>query len=273
MSNQEIDITFVALAFIAIFIGIAIAILFGIFMSRKNNIVQQRLEEQLSYQERLHQSELKALRSQMNPHFVHNSLNAIQYYIQRNEVEISEDYLVKFSKLIRLFFDFSRRQSISVKEELSLLENYLYIEQLRFEENLLFEIILDPKIDAEEQILPPMLIQPIVENAVNHGLFHKKGVGTIHIHFHYINEFAFKITIEDDGIGINKAKKMFSNSTKNYQSHSSDVLQERIDLLNQSKKWIIDYKIQDKEELENKNTNLAGKTGTIAMLSFNQNNL
>ncbi|NND62041.1 MAG: histidine kinase, partial [Flavobacteriaceae bacterium] len=83
---------------------------------------------------RLAQLELKALRSQMNPHFVHNSLNAIQYYIQRHEVELSEQYLAKFSKLIRQFFDYSGRQNISIKEEVNLLKNYLEIEKLRFED-------------------------------------------------------------------------------------------------------------------------------------------
>ncbi|MEP3969681.1 MAG: histidine kinase, partial [Nonlabens sp.] len=86
-------------------ITIGIISLFITFNNRKNQLLNEKLEEQLAAQKRQHTSELNALRSQLNPHFVHNSLNAIQYYIQRNEVEISEDYLTKFSKLMRLFFD------------------------------------------------------------------------------------------------------------------------------------------------------------------------
>lgn len=266
MSNQEINLTLVSLAFFAIGIGIAIVILFAIFMSRKNTIVRQRLEEQLSYQKRLHQSELRALRSQMNPHFVHNSLNAIQYYIQRNEVEISEDYLVRFSKLIRLFFEYSRRHHVTISEEIELLNHYLIIEKLRFEDKIDYTISVDDDIDQEEQTLPPIMLQPLVENAVNHGLFHKKGKGKIHISFEYIDDETFKVLIEDDGIGIKKAKKNYSHDTENNESHSSEVLIERLDLFKQNKEWNITYHIDDLSTISNQN-------GTRVSLTINQPNL
>lgn len=207
--------------------------------------------------------ELQALRSQMNPHFVHNSLNAIQYFVQRNEVEHSENYLVKFSKLVRLFFEYSRKQNISIQEEISLLNNYLEIEKLRFEDKLSYQIKVDKTIDTEEQIIPSMMLQPIVENAVNHGLFHKKENGLVTILFKKINEKSFKVIVEDDGIGINKSKEMYKDSSKNYQSKSSAVLEERLELLQQSNDWKIKYSIQDLSKVNNAN-------GTRVTLIFNQ---
>lgn len=251
-------------------IGMVLGLLFLFILIDRKVRKRIRVKEEMKVEQnsRLVQLELQSLRSQMNPHFVHNSLNAIQYYIQRNEVELSEEYLVKFSKLIRLFFEYSRRQNISIKEEVSLLKNYLQIEQLRFEEKLKFDINIDQNIDTEEQEIPSMLLQPIVENAVNHGLFHKKGNGRIYIHFKNIHPNTIQVIIEDDGIGFNRAKEIFKSSAKNYQSRSSEVLRERLELLNRSKNWLIDYKLTDKEEMDKTNISLKEKTGSIAILKF-----
>src|SRR5690606_12049967 len=134
------------------------------FPTRRSSDLRIRKKEETKAQQekRVAGLELQALRSQMNPHFVHNSLNAIQYFIQRNEVELSENYLSKFSQLIRLFFEYSRKQNITIEEELVLLKNYLEIEQLRFEEKLHYKIEVDESIDQEEQLIPSMLLQPIV---------------------------------------------------------------------------------------------------------------
>lgn len=207
--------------------------------------------------------ELQALRSQMNPHFVHNSLNAIKYYIQRNEVELSEEYLVKFSKLIRLFFEFSRRENIILEEEIDLLTVYLHIEKLRFEEKLSYEIIVDDQLDIEDQLIPSMILQPIVENAVNHGLFHKKEKGKVTITIKSINSYSYYIIIEDDGIGINKAREIYDSSSENYRSKSSEVLQERLELLKRNDMWDITYEIVDLSE-----KNLT--QGTRVNLTFKQ---
>jgi len=207
--------------------------------------------------------ELQALRSQMNPHFVHNSLNAIQYYIQRNEVERSENYLSRFAQLVRLFFEYSRNQNISVANEIKLLKSYLEIEKLRFEEKLNFNLIIDEKMDTDDEFLPSMVLQPIVENAVNHGLFHKKGGGTLTIAFTQLNLESFEVVIEDNGIGIKKAKQIFSDSSKNYRSKSSAVLADRLELLKKSKEWDIAYTIVDLSDIN------AG-TGTRVKLIFKQ---
>jgi hypothetical protein len=238
-------------------------------------IIQKRIRkvetEKAERDKRVAGLELQALRSQMNPHFVHNSLSAIQYYIQRNEVDLSEKYLTKFSKLIRLFFEYSRKQFLTIKEEVSLLENYLQIEKLRFEEKLSFTIYIDDKIEEEVQKLPSMMLQPIVENAVNHGLFHKKENGNVDIRFQYVDESTFRVIIEDDGIGIHKAKELYKNSTNNNQDRSSNVLEERLELFNYNKDWDIEYTIKDKSDILDSNENNVNSTGTIVSLLFKSN--
>ncbi|GAL82291.1 sensor histidine kinase [Algibacter lectus] len=152
--------------------------------------------------------QLKALRFQMNPHFVFNSLSAIQYYIGENNFEASETYLVKFSKLIRQFFELSKENEISLATEISVLNNYLEIEKLRFKEKLNFTINIDEKLDKESITIPTMLLQPILENAVNHGgVFNKMDNGLITLNFVNISPLAFKVEIIDDGVGFVNTKK------------------------------------------------------------------
>ena len=107
------------------------------------------------------------------------------------------------------------------------------------------------------------MLQPIVENAVNHGLFHKKENGLVTVVFKKIKENSFKVIVEDNGIGIIKSKEMFKDSSRNYQSKSTDVLEERLGILQQSNNWKIDYKIQDLSEVNTAN-------GTRVTLIFNQ---
>lgn len=237
-------------------------LLFGLLLYALFKYIQLRIRKTEMKKTKLAGLELQALRSQMNPHFVHNSLNAIKYYIQRNEVEMSEEYLTKFAQLIRLFFDFSRRETVSLKEEINLLSLYLQIEQLRFEEKLNFRIEIDERLDLEESRLPTMLLQPIIENAVNHGVFHKKGTGLVCLEIKYISQHSFQVIIEDDGIGVNSAKSINVISSKNYKSKSSEVLKDRLELLNKSKRWEVSYAIED---LADNNNN----QGTRVSLLFN----
>lgn len=235
--------------------------LFVVFSQKKNKIIETNLLKELELMRQRHSVELNALRSQMNPHFVYNSLNAIQYYIQRNEVELSENYLVKFSKLVRLFFEFSRRKYITITEEVGLLEHYLSLEKMRFEEKLNFTIEIDDNLDADSLIIPSMMLQPIVENSVNHGIFHKKGSGMINVTFTGLGNHTFKVTIADDGVGLRKAGEIAAATySQKSKSHSSDVLQERIDLLNQSEDWLVQYEIFEREDTQ----------GTIVELIFEQ---
>lgn len=246
-----------------LFIFSIISLIIGVqwWINERN---KEKLKEEMKREQQIAIISSQALRSQMNPHFVHNSLNTIRYYIQQNETDLSEQYLVKFSKLIRLFFEYSRRQTIAIVDELKLLENYLSIEKTRFEDKLNYVIIVDEDLDQIGLNIPSMLLQPIVENAVNHGVFHKKGEGNIEIRFKYISDFAFQVVIKDDGIGYEKSQEITESSVKNYKSNSSHVLKERLELLNKGREWRVDYELED---ISQKTPELSG---TIVTLTFNQ---
>lgn len=210
--------------------------------------------EKIERNRSLKRLELQALRAQMNPHFVHNSLNSILYYIQVTDVKKSEEYLTRFSVLIRLFFEYSRQKLIPLSSEIKLIKNYLEIEKLRFEDKINYSIHTDEQLNLEERQIPSLLLQPIVENSVNHGLFHKKTDGRVQVHFHYIDDISYKVIIDDDGIGYEKTKEIYSRSVKKYSSRSGEVLTERLKLLKEARDWNIDYKIVDKSTEGNEGT-------------------
>ncbi|MBK5214071.1 MAG: histidine kinase [Flavobacteriaceae bacterium] len=222
--------TWTQLVFVA---GGLIMLWLVLFQFKKKELTRKTAK--LSAQKKLAEYELYALRSQMNPHFVFNSLAAIQFYINENDFETSEKYLIKFSKLIRQFFELSKQEEITVNDEIALLKNYLDIEKLRFKEKLTYSILLDNQINAETTTIPCMLLQPIVENAVNHGIFNKKTDGKIAIDFKIMDE-GIIIEITDDGVGFANSKK---NSTR--AINSSNVLAERIKIINESDRWNIIY--------------------------------
>ncbi|MDP2688267.1 MAG: histidine kinase [Aequorivita sp.] len=190
----------------------------------------------LSAQKKMAEYELYALRTQMNPHFVFNSLAAIQYYINNNDFETSEKYLVKFSKLIRQFFELSKESEIPLETEIKLLKNYLDIEILRFKEKLDYKVKIDPALDLQKTTIPTMLLQPIVENAVNHGIFNKEKNGRINLNFTKKDEKEILVEILDNGVGFKNSKQKVNGKVS-----SSAVLKNRIEVLNSSKQWEIQY--------------------------------
>ncbi len=216
----------------------AILFFFRRYEIKKNN-------KKIMLQNKMTELELHALRSQMNPHFVFNSLNAIQYYISDENYDQSEAYLIKFARLIRMIFEFTRKKSISLNEEIKLLKSYLTLEKMRFGDKLKTVFKIDPKINLRQFKIPTMLLQPIVENAVNHGIFHKKEPGTIQLEFHQIDEQTIEIIISDDGVGIKKAEEIKRKSLRKHRSRAQEILQERIKLLNLSGKWKVTYHLED----------------------------
>ena len=189
--------------------------------------------------------ELHALRSQMNPHFIFNSLNAIQYYISDENFDKSEEYLIKFSRLIRMIFDFSRKKDIPLNDEIKLLKSYTELEKMRFGDRLQVVFKVDPDLDLLKTTIPTMLLQPVVENAINHGIFHKRGPGKVVIEFARLNNETFMVKVCDDGVGIRKAEEIKRKSLRKHLSRAGKILAERIKLLNQSGKWKIDYRVKD----------------------------
>lgn len=213
--------------------------------------IRKNTNVKIEHSKKILRLELQALRSQMNPHFLYNSLNAIQYYIQRNEMTLSEGYLEKFASLIRRFFDYAHLQQITLDEEIKLLKTYLEIESLRMEDKLSYAIMLDGRMDPEDQFIPSMILQPIVENAINHGIFHKEGKGLVTIQFVYINPNAYKVIIEDDGVGI---AEVVRDNEPVYGS--TEILKERLKLFQESGSWKISYSFfnADAAEASNRGT-------------------
>ncbi|WP_458626832.1 sensor histidine kinase [Winogradskyella sp. PC D3.3] len=222
---------------IAVIIGVFLVGLISRFIVKKSEF---KKNQKIFEDKRLIELQLKALRSQMNPHFVFNSLAAIQYYINENDFEASEMYLVKFSKLIRQFFELSKENEISLAAEMSLLQSYLEIEKLRFREKLSFNINVDDNLYIEKMKVPTMILQPIIENAINHGLFNKEDNGTVTVNFIKGEGEVVIVEIIDDGVGFVNTNKGQSDGVK-----SSSVLKDRLHFLNNSKKWNISYSEQE----------------------------
>jgi tetratricopeptide (TPR) repeat protein len=191
--------------------------------------------------------ETQMLRSQMNPHFIFNSLNSIQSFISENDTIDAERYLAKFAKLMRLILDNSRQSYITLEDEINTLKLYLELEQLRFDKRFDYQININD-VDDEFTLVPPMLAQPYVENAILHGLASKTG-GLIKIDYKQSDE-KITCTIDDNGIG-RKASEALKKETKNKKSSLGiKVTQERIDLLSEERKLDLQIEIIDKYENE-----------------------
>ena len=218
---------------------------------KKKELLELKLEaaeKRLEFEKQSRLSELKALQSQMNPHFVFNSLNSIQDLILRNDRENSINYLGKFSDLTRKILEQSNHEYISVADEVGMIELYANLEKLRFGDELKFEV--NNKInstESEDLLLPSMFIQPYIENAFKHGLIHQKAEKSLEITFEKENEFLL-CTIEDNGIGRKKANEINLRRNKAHLSFSTEANTHRIDLLNQHQENNIRLEIIDKVE-------------------------
>jgi len=224
-------------ALLAIFLT-AIAVAFF-----RYRISQVREKENLKV--RMATNELKALRSQMNPHFIFNSLNSIQHFIMSNDEISASKYLNTFAKLIRTILNNSERATASIREEIDSLRLYLELESLRFENKFEYEIKVGDGLDIDYHEVPTMLIQPFAENAIIHGLLPKKSSGRLEIRIELVNNFIL-CSIIDDGIGRRKAMEMKEHSIrKMHKSFGLKITQDRLDLLNYLHKSSLNVNIVD----------------------------
>jgi len=219
---------------------IIIGFLIYFLIQKQNQLKNKQIEEQ---KQRALASELQALRSQMNPHFIFNTLNSIQNFISKNESKDASIYLSKFAKLMRATLSNTKRQRISLKDEIETLTLYLELEQLRLNNKFSYEILVDETIDTQYEQVPSMLIQPYVENAIWHGISHKEGNGIIRIQFLPENEHLLKCVIEDNGIGRENAIKLKKNTTS--PSFGMNITKERVELLNSLNGNQLSVKIND----------------------------
>lgn len=206
-----------------------------------NKIAEAQAEEEAAKKEimlleinrMLAESQLMALRAQMNPHFVFNCLNSIQECIVTQKYGEASKYLNKFSKLFRMVLNNSDRNLVTVDEEKNVLQLYLELEQMRFEQSFVYRIDIDDDLEADDILLPSMLLQPYVENAIWHGLMHKNGYRELTISFNRIDEEVFKCTIDDNGIGRKKSFEIKERNatTKRHKSKGLQIAKDRLDLI------------------------------------------
>lgn len=231
------------------FIALLISIAFGIiivFYRNKLAIKEKEKElalEKVTFESELAMLKLENLKSQMNPHFIFNALNSIQEYIVLNQKHLASSYLAKFADLIRAYLDHSSKGTIPLKEEIDCLNIYLELEQLRFEEKFSYKINYDENSAVSDIKIPTMLIQPYVENALKHGLFHKKENRQLSITFEKMeNKAILKCTIQDNGVGRKKASELRAYKHKSFATEAN---QDRLNLLNHDRKEKIGVTIED----------------------------
>ena len=199
-----------------------------------------------------------ALRSQMNPHFIFNCLNSIKLYTAQNDKNSALEYLTKFSKLIRLIMENSRTDKIPLASELTALKLYIELEAMRFKEKLQYNIHVDKDVEIDYIEIPPLLLQPYVENAIWHGLMHKEEGGKIDVDITMVNaKTTLQINITDNGIGRRRSAELKSKTATAHKSYGMKVTSERLELINHMYKTGAEVKIFD---LTDENNNSTGTT-------------
>ena len=182
---------------------------------------------------------LMALRSVMNPHFFFNVLNSIQYFIANNDRAVAINYLTAFSRLVRGILEHSVTNKISLSKEIEQLENYIVLEQLRFEDKFDYQIVLDEMLDMNGIEIPSLLIQPYVENAIIHGLYNKSERGLLKIEVRQETD-AILVEIKDNGVGREAARKIKNQGVKTHVSMGMAITEERLRLINNEYKVSFD---------------------------------
>jgi streptogramin lyase len=249
---------------------IAVILLAGlvfIFFKLRENQIKKQQEHQTLINRQIAEIKMTALRAQMNPHFIFNSLNSIQHYIAIREKEEALNYLSKFSKLIRKILENSRENTVSLRDEMQLLELYIQLEQLRFNNKFDYHIKVDEKIDLENTEIPPLLIQPYVENAILHGLINKIGKGDLWFSLDRNNGLLI-CKIEDNGIGRARSQEIEQRKVSKHKSLGIKVTNDRISAFSELLEHKMSVQIEDlyslKQNLEEE-PQAAGTRVTICL--------
>ena len=211
-------------------LGLALAA-YSIYRYRISQI-RREAGTRVAFERKLADEKLSALKAQMNPHFIFNCLNSIEHYIIKNDRKKASEYLGNFSRLMRLTLQSSRVSFVPLNEELEALRLYLKMESLRFTGNFDYEIKVDDQIDSGALEVPPMLIQPFVENAILHGLMHKKGDGKVSISIQQADNHLLCL-VEDNGIGRTRARELSAGRSSNRRSFGMQITEDRIRMINE----------------------------------------
>ena len=212
-----------------------------IYKRRRDALEKKKTAE---FNAKVSETELKALRSQMNPHFIFNSLNSISDFISKNDIRQADDYLVKFSKLTRAILENSEKKSITLSEDLELMELYMQIETIRLQNKLHHQITIDQDIEPNNTLVPPLILQPFIENSIWHGIAPKNGDGHIDIKIEKEGDM-LKYVVDDNGVGQSKKNV---RGKKSNGSFGIKITKSRIDILSHIKNKKGSVNLMDKPE-------------------------
>lgn len=224
--------------------GVILASIIGFAMYKRKQEAHAKAKE-ATFNQKVSETELKALRAQMNPHFIFNSLNSINDYIAKNDTQSASDYLIKFSKLMRETLEKSSENEILLEDDIQILKTYMDIENKRAKHNFKYSFYIDKAIDPENTLVPPMILQPFVENSIIHGFSDNKTNGHLKIGFHKKSEM-LTCTVEDNGIGRKKSSEV--QGKKNRQSLGVSITKTRLEIINKKKNAQGHLKIFDKTD-------------------------
>lgn len=239
---------------IPLFISNFVTVLLILFFSRDRN------QQNAVYKEQIARLESHALRAQMNPHFIFNALNGIQSVMILQGEEVVNKYLSVFSKMLRFTMDMANNDLISLKDELIYLTTYIELQNMRIEHPVVLKIKIGESIDPEKCFLPTMLLQPIVENAIIHGLHPLIKNGCIEIKIKKEKK-ELHVTVEDNGIGRKQSQLRKQKMKQKHTSYASQILKERIDIYSYLRREKTDFYM---ENIDSSKTH----TGTRAVLVF-----
>jgi len=224
----NIDPPFYRTIWFYILTTIGSALLLFVFIRRQLNTMRIKQEEKSATQQKLVELQQKALASNLNPHFIFNSLNSIQHFINSHNPAEANDYLSKFSRLMRMQLNMADKSFITLHEEISRLEFYLSLEQMRFGEKLTWQIVVDPNIDPYRLEIPNMIIQPFIENAIWHGIMPSAVLGNIQLSIQLLPAKKLEIIVADNGVGYGQNK---STSEPGHESKGVKLITDRLSLL------------------------------------------
>lgn len=197
----------------------------------------KKINKKLNIKRTIIELERSALQAQMNPHFIFNSLTSIQSLITQKKNQSAEDFLIKFSRLVRKSLNQSSKKDISIKEEIEMINHYLEIESLRFDYDFKWLINIDKEISIEDVLIPPMIFQPFLENALEHGINQNTTEGLVKIEIKIINDQLLECKIIDNGIGIEKSKDIRFKKT---ESKGIKLVNDRLKIIDKHSKVIIE---------------------------------
>ena len=224
----------------ALLLGIMAVIGYLLYKRRRDAIEARRIAD---FKAKVSETELKALRSQMNPHFIFNSLNSISDFLTKNDVEQANTYLLKFAKLTRAILENSEKKWISISEEVNLMELYMQIETLRLGKKFGYSIAIEDTIDQEDTLIPPLILQPFIENSIWHGIAKRNGDGQISITIQKENDMILCV-VEDNGVGRPTTPPI----TEGKDSLGLKITANRLDIINKLKNARGSIQMIDKAE-------------------------